>query len=106
VGLKEFLGGVTVGFSIVNVLQSKCGESNCWNLDVFFSVLGFALSGFGGRDARPCEPRARNGRCPASALKCIEPGPLGDASGKFSLVLASVNVVFLTVFGVICAPSY
>ncbi len=42
----------------------------------------------------------------ASALKYIEPGPLGDASGKFSLVLAYVNVVLLTVFGVMCAPSY
>ena len=32
------------------------------------------------------------GRCPASALKCFEPGPLGDASGSFSLVVASVDV--------------
>ena len=32
-------------------------------------------------------------RCPASALKCIEPGPLGDASGSFSLVVASVTVI-------------
>ncbi len=92
--------------SIVNVLQSRCGDIVSWNSSVFFSVLGFWLSGFGGRDASPCEPRARNGRCPASALKCIEPGPLGDASGKFSLVFASVNVVLLTVFGVMCAPSY
>ncbi len=31
-------------------------------------------------------------RCPASALKCVGPGPLGDASGSFSLVEAYVNV--------------
>jgi hypothetical protein len=68
-----------------------------------FSVKGF-LSGLGGRDARPCVPRVRSGRFPASALKSFEPGPLGDASGKFSLVLASVNVIFVTFVGVMCAP--
>ena len=63
------------------------------------------MSGFGGRDARPYAPRLRNGRWPASALKCFEPGPLGDASGKFSLVLAYVNIVLLSVSGVMCTPS-
>ena len=37
-------------------------------------------------------------------LICIEPDSLGDASGKFFLVLASVNVVLLIVVGVMCAP--
>ena len=71
---------------------------------VLFSVEGFCISGSGERDARPYVPGVRNSRCPASALMCIEPGPLGDASGKFSLVLASVNVVFTMVVGVMCAP--
>ncbi len=50
-----------------------------------------------GRVARPCEPRVRNGRCPASALKCFETGPLGDTSVSVSLVLASVNVSYVVV---------
>ncbi len=53
------------------------------------------FSDFGERDARPCVTRVRFvlfERCPASALKCVVPGPLGDASGSFSLVMASVNV--------------
>jgi hypothetical protein len=41
---------------------------------------------------------------PASALKCIGPGPLGDASGNFSLVVASVNVGFVTVACVMWMP--
>ena len=52
-------------------------------------------SGFGERDARPCVTRLRFvifGRCPASALRCVVPGPLDDASGSFSLVMAFVNV--------------
>ncbi len=36
-------------------------------------------------------------RCPASALRCVVPGLLGDASGSFSLVLASVNVISVVV---------
>ena len=58
------------------------------------------FSGFGERDARPCVTRVRIVvfvRCPASALKCVGPGPLGDASGSFSLVVASVNVDFVWV---------
>ncbi len=58
------------------------------------------FSGLGGQDARPCVTRVRSvilERCPASALKCFEPGPLGDASGSFSFVLASVNVIFVVV---------
>ncbi len=70
----------------------------CFRLRVFFS-------GSGGRDARPCVLRVRNGRCPASALKCFEPGPSGDASGKFSLVLAYVNAIFVAFAGLMCAPS-
>ena len=72
--------------------------------EVLFSFGGLFVSGSGGRDARPYGPRVRNVRCPASALMCIEPGPLGDASGRFSLVLASVNIVFTAVVGVMCAP--
>ena len=89
---------------IVSVLRCRWGAAVCWNSGVLFSVLGFLFYGFGGRDARLCEPKVRNCRCPASALKCFEPGPLGDALGKFSLVLASVNVFLLTVVGVMCAP--
>ena len=88
----------------VSRLQCMCRRVVFRNFVVLFSVRGFLLSGFGGWDARPCEPRVRNGRCPASALKCFELGPLGDALGKFFLVLASVNVVFVTVVGVMCAP--
>ncbi len=73
--------------------------------EVLFSFEGGFVSGSGGRDARPCGPRVRNGRCPASALTCIEPGPLGYASGKFSPVLASANAVFKAFAGVMCAPS-
>ncbi len=89
---------------VVSVLQCRRGRVVCWHYDVLLSVWGFLLSSFGGRDARPYVPRVRNGRCPASALKCFEPGPLGDALGNFSLVLAYVNVVFMTVAGVMCAP--
>ena len=73
--------------------------------EVLFSFGGLFVSGSGGRDARPCGPRVRNVRCPASALTCIEPGPLGDASGKLSPVLASVNAVVKAFAGVLCAPS-
>jgi hypothetical protein len=96
--------GVTGAILIVNVLQCMCGGVVCWDYGVLFSILGFLLSGFDGRDARPCEPRVSNGRCPASALKCFEPGPLGDASGFFPLMLASVNVDLMTVVGDMYAP--
>ncbi len=46
-------------------------------------------------DARLCVARVRNGRCPASALKYFVPGPLGDASGSVSLVVAYVSVSFI-----------
>ncbi len=58
------------------------------------------FSGFGERDARPCVTRVRFvmfERCPASALKCVVPSPLGDASGSFSLVMAYVNVNYAAV---------
>ena len=69
----------------------------CFRFEVFFS-------GLGGRDAMLCVPRVRNGRCPASALKCFEPGPLGDASKNFPLVLASVNAIFVTLASVTREP--
>ncbi len=60
----------------------------------FFSW--FALfSRQGAWDSAPFIPRVRSvfiERCPASALKCVGPGPLCDASGSLSLVVASVNV--------------
>ncbi len=90
---------------VVSGLQCMCRGVVVWNSGVFVSVWGFLLSGLGGRDARPCEPRVLFSRCPASALICFEPGSLGDASGNFPLVLASVNVVLLTDVGVMCAPS-
>ena len=78
---------------VVSGLQYMCRGFVVWNFGVFVSVWGFLLSGLGGRDARPSEPRLRFSRRPASALICFELGPLGDASGHFSLVLASVNFV-------------
>ncbi len=53
-----------------------------------------------GRIFRPCGTRVRSmisERCPASALKCVGPGPLGDASGSFPLEVASMNVVSVVV---------
>ena len=76
----------------------------------FFSGEVWLFFRFGERDARPCETRVRLVffmRCPASALKCVGPGPLGDASGSLSLVLASVNVYsvwFLAVYCCRCDP--
>jgi len=81
------------------------GVSLCDSVVLFF-LGGVLLFDFGGRDARPCIPRVRDVRCPASAMKCFSPGPLGDASGNFFLVLASVNVFCMTAVGVICAPLY
>ena len=85
-------GSVGVGELVFVILMC------CFLFEVSF------LFGLGGRDARPYVPRVRNGRCPASALECFGPGPLGDASGKFSLVLAFVTVIFVTIAGVMCAP--
>ncbi len=65
----------------------------------FYSGEGFLFSSLVERDARPCVARVRSvcfERCPASALICVGPGPLGDASGNFSLVVASVDVVSVT----------
>jgi hypothetical protein len=67
-----------------------------WLSEVVVSGEGCLISDFGERDARPCVTRARSllfERCPASALRCVVPGPLGDASGSFSLVMASVVVI-------------
>ncbi len=61
------------------------------------------MAGDGDGVAKPYVPRVRNDRCPASALKCFKPGPLGDVSGNFSLVLAFVNVV-VVIASVMCAP--
>ncbi len=66
-------------------------------LYIFGSSSVCFLSSLGGRDARPCVTSVQSSCCPASALICIEPGPLGDASGRFSLVLASVNVIVVAV---------
>ena len=65
-----------------------------------FSGEGCLFSGLVERDARPCVTRVRSvcfERYPASALKCVGPGPLGDASGSISLVVAYVNVVSVAV---------
>ena len=80
-------------------IRRNCfGNRHNYISGVVFSGEVCWLSGFGERDARPCVTRVRFMfilRCPASALRCVGPGPLGDASGKFSLVLASVNVYFV-----------
>ncbi len=68
--------------------------------EVVVSGEGCWLSGFGERDARPCVTRVHFvlfERSPASALRCVVPDPLGDASGSFSLVVASVNVISVVV---------
>ena len=88
---------------VVSALQCRCRRVSFCNSDALFFVWVF-LSGLGDRDVRPCVPRMHNGRCLASALKCFGPDPLGDASGKFSLVLAYVNAIFFTIVGVMCAP--
>ena len=82
----------------IRVLQGRGGVVSCLFSGVVFSGEVCWLSGFGERDARPCVTRVRMmffERCPASALKCVGPGPLGDASGSFSLVVASVIVRFV-----------
>jgi hypothetical protein len=71
---------------------------------LLFFVLFGVFSGLGDRVARPCVPKGRFSRCPTSALKCIGPGPLGDASKNFSLVVAYVNVSFVNVAGVMRMP--
>jgi hypothetical protein len=71
------------------------GVVSFWLFEVLLSGESCIFSGFGERVARPCVTRVRLmflERCPASALRCVGPGPLGDASGSLSLVLASVNV--------------
>ncbi len=66
-------------------------------LCIFGSSSVCFLSSLGGRDARTCVPRVHSSCFPASALICIELGPLGDASGSFSLVFASVNGIVVAV---------
>ncbi len=76
-------------------MQGRGGVVSGWLSEVVFSDEGCLFSGFGERDARPCVTRVRSmmfERCPASALRCVVPGPLSDASGSFPLVIASVNV--------------
>ncbi len=73
---------------------------NCFKSEVLLFSWGVLFSSLIKRDARPCVTRVRSvcfERCPASALQCVGPGPLGDASGSFSLVVASVNVIFVAV---------
>ncbi len=63
-------------------------------------VWGFCFSSRVERDARPCRTRVRYvwfERCLASALSCVGLGPLGDALGSLSLVMASVCVVSVEV---------
>ena len=70
-----------------------------------FSGWGFFISSWGERDARPCRTRVRSmwfKRCPASALICVGPGPLGDASGSFSLAVAFVDVGLVDVMSCVC----
>ena len=90
---EEFMGSRGI---FCKVRQVVGGIVRCWLLRFLFFGESCLVSGLGERDARPCIARVRRmlfGRCPASALKCIEPGPLGDASGSFSLVVASVAVI-------------
>ena len=75
---------------IVRALQCYLNEVSVCDSEVLFLVWGGLFFGFGGRDARPYVTSVRVNRCPASALKWCTPGPFGDASGSFSLVLASV----------------
>ena len=68
--------------------------------EALFSGWNFFISSWGERDARPCRTRVRSvwfECCPASALICVVPGPLGNALGSFSLVVASVNVKFVAI---------
>ncbi len=70
-------------------------------LSVFVSGFGFGFSSKGGRvghvDARPCLARVHIVCGPASALRCVVPGPLGDALGSVSLVVVSMVVCFIYV---------
>ncbi len=80
---------------LIEVLLERGGVVGCYLSEVVFFGEGCLFSVFGERDARPCVTRVRFvmfERCPASALRCVGPGPLGDASGSFSLVVASANV--------------
>ena len=83
----------------IRALRCRIRDVCFCGFDVLFFVWGFLFSDFGGRDAMPYIPRVRDDRCPASALKCCRLGPLGDASGSFSLVLASVCGSFVSVVG-------
>ncbi len=71
---------------------------------LLFFLVGVFFSSRGGRvghvDARPCVTRVHIVRFPASALRCVVPGPLGDASGSVSAVVASVHVcvIFVVLF--------
>ena len=90
---EEFMGSWGI---FCKVRQVVGGIVSCWLYKFSFSGESCLVSGLGERDARPCVTKVRRvffGRCPASALRCIEPGPLGDASGSFSLVVASVTVI-------------
>ncbi len=81
-------------------VQNKRWVFSCFKYEVLLFGWGALFSSLGERDARPCVTRMRSvcfERCPASALKRVGPGPLGDASGSISLVVASVNVVSVDV---------
>ena len=78
-------------------MQVGGGVVSFWLLGDLYSDEVCIFSSLVERDARPCITRVRSvcfESCPASALKCVGPGPLGDASGSFSLVVASVDVSF------------
>ncbi len=84
----------------IEVLLERKAVVSCCLSEVVFSGEGCLSSVFGERDVGPCVTRVRSVMfecCPASALRCVVSGPLGDTSGSFSLVMAYVNVSFAAV---------
>ena len=89
---------------VVIILQGRGRKVGFCRFAVFVLFGVCLFSGLGCRDDRHCVPRVRFSRCPASALKCIGMGPLGDASGNLSLVVASVNIGCVTIAGAMWMP--
>ena len=77
-------------------------SSVCCIVFVFFPSRGLRFLGLNGRDARLYIQRVSLLRCQVSALRCSGLGPLVDALGRSSRVLAYVNVESVTVCGVVC----